>query len=167
MSIDERWKLHFPGDQPQERAQVAVTDWEYTLIEYRFDGKPVYDTGWGTRRVGPNQEIEAHETNNLLVNILQAKKINDERKINPTAPLLGRSHEFYDIKGALKIFNTFEERYPELHAVLLDINQKLLEPQKDLSLYTERDIAASQAWEIIAKIAQALYPDFDIHNLTV
>jgi hypothetical protein len=48
----------------------------------------------------------------------------------------------------------------------LDINQQLLAPEKDLSLYTERDIATSEAWEIIASIAQVLYPDFDTRSLT-
>jgi hypothetical protein len=166
MEQENTWRLHFSGDDIQERMSISGVEWQYTLVEYRFDGKPVHETGWGTRRIGPNQEIEAHETNNLLINILQAKEIRDERKVNPTAPLLGRAREFYDKKGALKIFSTFEDHYPELHSKILDINQQLLAPEKDLSLYTERDIATSEAWEIIASIAQVLYPDFDTRSLT-
>jgi hypothetical protein len=160
----------FLTHDPQERLAVPDADWEYTLIEYHQVGgevKPVYETGWGTRRVGANQEIEVHETNNLMINLLQAKKIREERQINPRAPLLGRTHDFYERKGALSIFKTFEDDYPELHTKLLEINQALLKPEKGLDLYTERDIAMSYAWEIIAAIAAARYPEFDSKVLTV
>lgn len=167
---------HWPEDTGvleidiQERPNFANPDWQYTLIEYRQIGDsvmPLYETGWGTRRVGPNQEIEVHETNNLRVNLLRAKEIREERRVNPTAPILGRDHDFFDKKGALEIFNTFEDHYPELHAKILDIYQRSLQPRKSIALYTERDIANSCAWEIIASIARALRPELDIKLLTV
>jgi len=144
------------------------TGWDYSLIT-RMDGEPLYDSGWKPRILEVNgKKVEAHETNNLFINIILAKNKREELRINPTAPMLGRTHDFYFRQGALSIFSIFEDHHVDLYAHLMDIYQRL--SQKDganLDLYTERDIFCSVAFECLARIAIAQMPGFDIRKLTV
>jgi hypothetical protein len=142
-----------------------------SLIARDEKGEICHPTKWGTRSLKvEGKDIEAHETNNLFINILHAKEIRDELAVNPTAPMLGRTRDFYFKRNNLQVFSAFEDNYSQLHAKLLAISAHLLsetDPEARKRLYTERDINSSIAWEHLAQIALAFDPHADIDELTV
>jgi hypothetical protein len=151
-----------------EKFGPTEKSWDYTLIRYDSQGRPIYDTGWRPRILDiGDKKVEAYETNNLLLNITQAKSKREELRVNPTAPMLGRTHDYYFKQGAMRIFNAFEDNYPDLHSHLVDINQRLLEDAHSIELYTERDIYCSLAFEHLAAIALAFDPGFNTKKLTI
>jgi len=154
---------------PSFSETITEPEWDYTLIERDGQGKPIYDTGWKPRILDlDDYKVETHETNNLWLNVLNAKSKREELAINPTAPMLGRTREFYFKEGALAVFNSFEDHYPELHKHLLDIAQRLVVPEKKtIDTLDERDIYYSLAFEHLAAIAKAFNPSFNVHKLTV
>lgn len=151
-----------------EKITPREKSWDYTLIQYDSQDRPLYDSGWPARILDVGgKKIEAYETNNLLLNIIQAKAKREELRVNPTAPMLGRTRDFYFKQGMLGVFNAFEDNYPDLHNHLIDINRRLMEDAKNIDIYTERDIYSSMAFEHLAAIALAFEPGFNTKKLTV
>lgn len=145
-------------------------DYDLSLITCNPDGTPKYATGWPPRIINLGEyRVQVHETNNLYINIAQAKALRNELRVNPTAPVLGRAHDYYFGQGALGIFNTFEDQFTDLHARILDIYGRIiLQSDKfNIDLLTERDLHCSYAFEHLAEIALTHNPDFELNDLTV